>query len=980
MKTIYAFLFCSLIYVSSSAQNCNYLCNGNFDSTIVTTSVAQVTVFTCWQTTASDGKMEVWANNFNGVPSYNGSQFIELNANQASSMYQDFNVGSGILLSVGFAHRGRAGTDTMEVAIGPVGGPYTKLGRWGDGNAAWGYYTSNYTTATAGMHRLLFTSIYAAGGNIAIGNFLDAVSVRGLNTFSITSNAPLCAGNTLSLSTSVISPTYTWTGPNNYSSTATSPTVANTSTVNSGFYFLTLPNGCAAQTSVTINQRPILSILNISGSQTITCTTPSVDLQAISIPLNLNYFWSSTSFTSTSYTVNIASTNTLITLTTLDPTTNCSSSATTAIFVNTVVPISSVNPINQNIICGSGSIATATGVAISPTINVLHTWYGPGGVPGVSSGGQVSIFNPAIVGLNGTSTFVVTNLINGCSTTKTIEVTSNGAYPTLGSITSGVSFNTFTLGCSTRSVIDVNIVLANTTPPGGSLTYTLLPPSFTGTNYVPGPSPTYTVNTPGTYIVVLRDNFNNCESRIPLSIIQNTYTPEISAAAITRTLSCNVPSVVLIGSSTTPNVDYNWRRNTSATPTIFNSQITITTTPAGTSVPSATVIDTYTLTITDRSSTCLSTSLVTMYQNTRPPVPRITLDRPALTCSVYSINLGTDNKTGILPNTFFINAPVVATLWEGPTPEQPAFDVSTYLGYTPGTYTMTAKDKVNGCTAITTTVIGDNRDYPVIVTSPTQSLDCGSSTGVGIKLGATVIGLAATFVDAEWTSPPNANVSSPNSLTLTTTSIGSFTLSVTTKSNSCKTSTVVTVINGVLDGSFTPDQTSGFAPLTVNFNNTSSSSSTVTGTSSITTVWSYGNGTMRTTNVNIPTSAIYAQPGTYTVAMFTSKGTCLDTVYKVITVDMPSKLEVPNVFTPNGDNSNDIFFIKTANLSEITAMIYDRWGNKIYELTTDKGNIAWDGKTQTGKEAPDGTYFYIITAKGKDGQNYDTKGTVSLYR
>ena len=53
---------------------------------------------------------------------------------------------------------------------------------------------------------------------------------------------------------------------------------------------------------------------------------------------------------------------------------------------------------------------------------------------------------------------------------------------------------------------------------------------------------------------------------------------------------------------------------------------------------------------------------------------------------------------------------------------------------------------------------------------------------------------------------------------------------------------------------------------------------------------------------------------------------------------------------------------------------------KIYELTTDKGNIAWDGKTQTGKDAPDGTYFYVITAKGKDGQNFDTKGTVSLYR
>jgi gliding motility-associated-like protein len=188
------------------------------------------------------------------------------------------------------------------------------------------------------------------------------------------------------------------------------------------------------------------------------------------------------------------------------------------------------------------------------------------------------------------------------------------------------------------------------------------------------------------------------------------------------------------------------------------------------------------------------------------------------------------------------------------------------------------------------------------------------------------------------------------------------------------------VINGVLNADFTADQTSGYAPLTVNFTNNSASSSTTSATSSITSVWSFGNGTTRTTTSNIPTSALFSQPGTYSVTLFTAKGSCADTVIKVIRIDIPSKLEVPNVFTPNGDNSNDIFFLKTANLSEITALIYDRWGNKIYELTTNKGNIAWDGKTQTGNEAPDGTYFYIITAKGKDGQEYNTKGSVSLYR
>ncbi|MDP1802875.1 MAG: gliding motility-associated C-terminal domain-containing protein [Bacteroidota bacterium] len=114
--------------------------------------------------------------------------------------------------------------------------------------------------------------------------------------------------------------------------------------------------------------------------------------------------------------------------------------------------------------------------------------------------------------------------------------------------------------------------------------------------------------------------------------------------------------------------------------------------------------------------------------------------------------------------------------------------------------------------------------------------------------------------------------------------------------------------------------------------------------------------------------------------MFVVKGTCLDTVQKVIKVELPSKLEVPNVFTPNGDGSNDVFFLKVANVAEINAIIFDRWGNKVYESTSTTGNIEWDGKSSAGKELPAGTYFYIIKATGKDDKTYDQKGNVSIYR
>lgn len=769
---------------------------------------------------------------------------------------------------------------------------------------------------------------------------------------------------------------YVWT-PSNGLSTSIGTSVIATPTVTTDYVVTVSPgaNGCwgPITQSVSLLVGPAnFTIVNVTGSPSITCTYTSIVLHANPTYTDgpLSYFWSSPSFTSSAQTITVTNPASYTCIVT-HPQSLCTVAHSIPIFLNNLPPTSSVTPTQQNILCGPGVVATATGTAINPTINMMHTWYSPTGVPGVSSLGQVSIFNPPI----GTSTFVLTNIVNGCVTTKTVEVISNGGFPIFTAITSNFTSNTFTLGCSTRSVIDVNIVGGNTTPPGGSITYTLLPPSYTGTNYIPGSSSAYTVNTPGTYIVLIKDIFNNCETRVPLSIVQNTYTPDISASAITRTLSCYIPSVTLVGASTTGNVSYNWKRNNSTTPTIFNSVITITTTPAGASVPSATVIDAYTLTIIDNGSTCLSTSVIPMYQNIRPPIPRITLDRPSLTCVVYSVNLGTDNKTGILPNTFFINAPVVASLWEGPTPQQPAIDVSTYLGYTPGAYTMTAKDRANGCTATTSTLVGDARDYPEITVDRKFALDCGSA-----NLTITAVFAPANGLTYLWHGPTNAAMGTLTTSILRTDQPGSYQIAATSATNGCTTYSNVEVTNGSLKGDFSPDATTGFAPLTVNFTNQSASSSTTTGTSSITSVWSFGNGSTKTTSTNIPTSAVYQQPGTYTVTMFNVKGACVDTVVKVITVDIPSKLEVPNVFTPNGDGSNDLFFVKTANLSEITAMIYDRWGNKVYELTTTKGNIAWDGKAQTGKDVPDGTYLYIITAKGKDGQNYDTKGTVSLFR
>ena len=71
---------------------------------------------------------------------------------------------------------------------------------------------------------------------------------------------------------------------------------------------------------------------------------------------------------------------------------------------------------------------------------------------------------------------------------------------------------------------------------------------------------------------------------------------------------------------------------------------------------------------------------------------------------------------------------------------------------------------------------------------------------------------------------------------------------------------------------------------------------------------------------------------------------------------------IPNVFTPNNDGINDFFEIK--NLPEnASTQIFNRWGIKVFETT--KSDIFWDGRTTSGIESVDGTYFYIITTEEK---------------
>jgi hypothetical protein len=145
-----------------------------------------------WRTTEGDHQIEVWGTGFQGVAAYQGGNFVEINANAVSTLYQDVSgIPAGALLSFAFAHRGRLGTDTMKLLLTDLGrsGIYgaddnTVLysGTYSDGNTAWGAYSSTGLapiTSLGDVVRMSFISVSAAGGNATYGNFIDAVSLSG---------------------------------------------------------------------------------------------------------------------------------------------------------------------------------------------------------------------------------------------------------------------------------------------------------------------------------------------------------------------------------------------------------------------------------------------------------------------------------------------------------------------------------------------------------------------------------------------------------------------------------------------------------------------------------------------------------------------------------------------------------------------------------------------------------------------------------
>ncbi len=100
--------------------------------------------------------------------------------------------------------------------------------------------------------------------------------------------------------------------------------------------------------------------------------------------------------------------------------------------------------------------------------------------------------------------------------------------------------------------------------------------------------------------------------------------------------------------------------------------------------------------------------------------------------------------------------------------------------------------------------------------------------------------------------------------------------------------------------------------------------------------------------------------------------------YFSIETKVECNIFIPSAFTPNGDGLNEFFTAIVAGYTQFSLVVYDRWGNAVYE--TDSPAKGWDGLDPQGKPAQNDVYVYHAYVEMANGDLHDLRGMVTLVR
>ncbi len=336
-----------------------------------------------------------------------------------------------------------------------------------------------------------------------------------------------------------------------------------------------------------------------------------------------------------------------------------------------------------------------------------------------------------------------------------------------------------------------------------------------------------------------------------------------------------------------------------------------------------------------------------------------TVNNPVVFCINDSVQLNVSAGGGIEPYTYAWSNGSTNTTTNVPIGLSGPFD-----------YYVTATDAC-GFTQKDTAHITLNQTLKIdsLIVSPTYScLNTGYANGYASGFSGT-----PTYT---WIGPGGTNSSTKN-----ISDLGTGWYHFTVEDNMCSmTDSVFVDVIAAPIAVINPDKTNGCNPTTFILANESSNANAYR--------WNTGTGYFSVSTKDAQSISLTSSKDIYLIA---TNGTCSDTTKvslsivdcgctdptainydDVATLDDGSclyhapEIEVPNIFTPNGDGKNETYqFIQQNYIVSIEYWIFNRWGNIMYQ--TDKLSTYWDGKVG-GSNASEGVYFIKYEATGLNGE------------
>lgn len=828
------------------------------------------------------------------------------------------------------------------------------------------------------------------------------------------------------------------TGPNfayQWSTTGgnfTTPTNILRPTVNgAGFYYLVVTNttnGCTATDFVQITQSADFPDAVAGVPQQLSCAITTVTLNGAGSSTGpaFSYQWTP-----------ISGGNIVSGANTLTPVVDQPGTYELAVRnnLNNCVSYSSVN-VTQNIEkpdvdAGQPKVLTCSVAAISLQGAVknngdfVYQW-------STTNGNIVSGANTLTPSVSAVGTYVltVTNLLNGCSATASVQVLEDQSAPSIKYAKPDLLtcvVKQVTIDATGTSVGNVQYNWSTTNGQFANLSDPLKP----------------VVSRPGVYTLLVTSLGNGC-TVVENITVQEDVTIPVADAGASQTLTCAVTTLQLNGTGSSQvggPYFYEW---TTPNGLILAGQNTLTPTVAAPGV--------YALLVLNTSNGCSSTAQTLVGQNTQVPTVVIA-NAPTLTCAVTQVPLnGSASSTG--PNFAYawstLNGNIVG----------PANGIVAQANAS-GTYTLTILNTTNGCTNSATVQVSANTVLPNVLAGPPFTLTC-SVLEVSLQ-GFASTGPQFTY---QWVASGGGNIlSGANTLSPRVNRAGRYALTVTNTQTGCSKTDETLVYQETNvptdflfdlkrpsckdnDGAVTFQQIiGGYGPYLYSLDNgrtfipQNEFKNIAPGTYDLviqdangcefqkklvvpkapdpgisivpeislslgdsvqlqaklpqgyplalvdTILWTPTEGLIFKGNdiLNLlKPIAVPTRPMQYTVTVVSKDG-CEATDRVLIRVDDEPHIYIPNAFSPWHEGENDIvlIFAKTNQIRQVNSFqIFDRWGTMVFQARNFQPNdpkYGWDGRFR-GKLMTPAVFVYYAEIELIDGRRLLYKGDVTLVR